>query len=147
MSSKRYLEDLAVGDTYVSGEYTVTYDDIIAFAQRYDPQPFHLSEAAAANSLFGGLAASGWHTAAISMRLLVDSLPLAGGLIGAGAEIVWPRPTRPGDTLRVRSEILQITPSHSKPDRAIVLMQSDTLNQNAEAVQRLTSKLVVFRRP
>ncbi|AZY49165.1 MaoC family dehydratase [Bordetella avium] len=147
MSSKRYLEDLAVGDTYVSGEYTVTHDDIIAFAQRYDPQPFHLSEAAAANSLFGGLAASGWHTAAISMRLLVDSLPLAGGLIGAGAEIVWPRPTRPGDTLRVRSEILQITPSHSKPDRAIVLMQSDTLNQNAEAVQRLTSKLVVFRRP
>lgn len=81
------------------------------------------------------------------MRLLVQSLPLAGGVIGAGGEISWPRPTRPGDVLRVRSEIVQIVPSRSKPDRAIVLLQSETLNQNAEVAQRFVSKLVVFRRP
>ncbi|AKQ55861.1 MaoC family dehydratase [Bordetella hinzii] len=147
MPAKRYLEDLAVGDSFISGEYTITRAEIIDFAQRYDPQPFHLSEEAARHSLFGGLAASGWHTAAVSMRLLVQSLPLAGGVIGAGGEISWPRPTRPGDVLRVRSEIVQIVPSRSKPDRAIVLLQSETLNQNAEVAQRFVSKLVVFRRP
>lgn len=147
MPAKRYLEDLAVGDSFISSEYTVTRTEIIDFAQRYDPQPFHLSEEAARHSLFGGLAASGWHTAAVSMRLLVQSLPLAGGVIGAGGEISWPRPTRPGDVLRVRSEIVQIVPSRSKPDRAIVLLQSETLNQNAEVAQRFVSKLVVFRRP
>lgn len=147
MPAKRYPEDLAVGDSFISGEYTITRAEIIDFAQRYDPQPFHLSEEAARHSLFGGLAASGWHTAAVSMRLLVQSLPLAGGVIGAGGEISWPRPTRPGDVLRVRSEIVQIVPSRSKPDRAIVLLQSETLNQNAEVAQRFVSKLVVFRRP
>ncbi|ANY16101.1 MaoC family dehydratase [Bordetella pseudohinzii] len=147
MPAKRYLDDLAVGDSFISGEYTITRAEIIDFAQRYDPQPFHLSEEAARQSLFGGLAASGWHTAAVSMRLLVQSLPLAGGVIGAGGEISWPRPTRPGDVLRVRSEIMQIMPSRSKPDRAIVLLQSETLNQNAEVAQRFVSKLVVFRRP
>ncbi len=147
MPAKRYLEDLAVGDSFISGEYTITRAEIVDFAQRYDPQPFHLSEEAARHSLFGGLAASGWHTAAVSMRLLVQSLPLAGGVIGAGGEISWPRPTRPGDVLRVRSEIVQIVPSRSKPDRAIVLLQSETLNQNAEVAQRFVSKLVVFRRP
>ncbi|MFU1983780.1 MaoC family dehydratase [Bordetella hinzii] len=147
MPAKRYLEDLAVGDSFISGEYTITRAEIIDFAQRYDPQPFHLSEEAARHSLFAGLAASGWHTAAVSMRLLVQSLPLAGGVIGAGGEISWPRPTRPGDVLRVRSEIVQIVPSRSKPDRAIVLLQSETLNQNAEVAQRFVSKLVVFRRP
>ncbi|MFU2052316.1 MaoC family dehydratase [Bordetella hinzii] len=147
MPAKRYLEDLAVGDSFISGEYTITRAEIIDFAQRYDPQPFHLSEEAARHSLFGGLAASGWHTAAVSMRLLVQSLPLAGGVIGAGGEISWPRPPRPGDVLRVRSEIVQIVPSRSKPDRAIVLLQSETLNQNAEVAQRFVSKLVVFRRP
>lgn len=147
MPAKRYLEDLAVGDSFISGEYTITRAEIIDFAQRYDPQPFHLSEEAARHSLFGGLAASGWHTAAVSMRLLVQSLPLAGGVIGAGGEISWPRPTRPGDVLRVRSEIVQIVPSRSKPDRAIVLLQSETLNKNAEVAQRFVSKLVVFRRP
>lgn len=146
-ASKRYLEDLAVGDTFTSGEYTMTREEIIDYASRYDPQPFHLDDAAARRSLFGALAASGWHTAAVSMRLMVQSLPLAGGVVGAGGEIAWPRPTRPGDVLHVQSEIMQIMPSRSKPDRAIVLMQNETLNQNGEVAQRFTAKLVVFRRP
>jgi len=112
----------------------------------YDPQPFHLDEDAARHSLFQGLAASGWHTVAITMRLLVDSMPLADGVIGAGAEISWARPTRPGDALHVKSTILSITPSRSKPDRGIVLVESVTFNQDGDEVQKLTSKVVSFRR-
>jgi acyl dehydratase len=146
MMEKYYLEDLTVGQRFTSPSLTVTEDEIKTFAAQYDPQPFHLDDAAARKTLFGGLAASGWHTAAMTMRLLVDGAPLAGGIIGGGGEITWPRPTRPGDTLHVESTVVEITPSKSKPDRGMVLMRSETKNQNGEAVQISTMKLVVPRR-
>ncbi len=142
-----YLEDLEVGQRFESATRVVTVDEIKAFALEFDPQPFHLDEAAAANTLLGGLAASGWHTAALTMRLLVDSSRVAGGVIGAGGEIKWPRPTRPGDELQVFSEVMEITPSRSKPDRGIVIMKSETRNQRGEAVQVLISKMIVPRKP
>ncbi|MDR2165585.1 MAG: MaoC family dehydratase [Zoogloeaceae bacterium] len=142
-----YLENVAVGDRYSSREYPLDTAQIKGFARNFDPQPFHLDEVAAGESFFGGLAASGWHTAAITMRLMVESVPFAGGLIGAGVELSWPRPTRPGDALRVVSEITAIAPSRSKPDRGIVTLQSDTFNQRGEPVQRLVSRLLLFRRP
>ena len=116
------------------------------YAREFDPQPFHLDEEAARKSLFGGLAASGWHTASLTMRLIVESVPLAGGVIGSGGELSWPRPTKPGDTLRVVTEVLEITPSRSRPDRGMITMRSTTLNQNDEAVQVFTPKVVVQRR-
>jgi acyl dehydratase len=143
-----FLDDLDVGRTFTSAAHEVDEAQIFAFARQFDPQPFHLDLEAARESLFGGLAASGWHTAAITMRLLVgNGAPFAGGLIGAGTEIRWPTPTRPGDVLRVESEILDINPSQSKPDRGIVTLRSQTLNQRDEVRQVLVSKLVVFRRP
>lgn len=141
-----YLEDLHVGQRFVSRSDPIDKDQIKAFAAQFDPQAFHLDEEAAKTSLFGGLAASGWHTAAITMRLLVESgPPIAGGIIGTGGEISWPRPTRPGDVLTVESEVLEITPSHSKPDRGMVTLRSETRNQRGEIVQMLTAKLVVQR--
>jgi acyl dehydratase len=117
------------------------------FASEFDPQPFHLDEAAAETSIFKGLSASGWHTAAVAMRLLVTGgLPFANGLVGLGGEIAWPRPTRPGDILHVESEIVEITPSRSKPHQGIVTIRSTMLNQNGEAVCLLTVKLLVFKR-
>jgi acyl dehydratase len=117
------------------------------FAAQFDPQPFHLDEDAARASLFGGLAASGWHTAAATMRMLVESGPqFANGMIGLGGEIAWPRPTRPGDRLRVEGEVLEVRPSRSKPDQGIILMRLTTLNQNGEAVQVFTVKVLAFRR-
>ncbi|MBW0000490.1 MAG: MaoC family dehydratase [Verrucomicrobia bacterium] len=145
-TEKLFLDDLAVGDEFTSEEYTVDAPQIREFAQQFDPQPFHLDEDAARETFFEGLAASGWHTAAITMRLLVRSVPMAGGLIGAGGEITWPRPTRPGDVLRVVSKVVKISPSTSRPDRGIVTVQSDTLNQRGELCQRLVAKLLVFRR-
>lgn len=143
-----HLEDLQIGQTYVSDTYVLTKDDIITFACQFDPQPFHIDEEAAKSTMFGGLAASGWHTAAITMRLLLQGGPnIAGGLIGAGNDISWPRPTRPGDTLNVVSEILTITPSRSRHDRGMVTMRSETRNQRGEPVQIMLSKLVVPRRP
>ncbi|HLG88404.1 MAG TPA: MaoC family dehydratase [Alphaproteobacteria bacterium] len=143
-----YLDDLRIGQRSGSGTYEVTEAEIKSFAARYDPQPFHLDDEAARGTLFGGLAASGWHTAAITMRLLVEGgLPLAAGVIGAGGEITWPRPTRPGDRLHVESEVVEIAPSRSRPDRGMVTVRSETLNQRAEVVQVLTAKLVVPKRP
>lgn len=148
MSDKLYLEDLHVGQRFESGKHLMTAEAIKRFAADFDPQPFHLDEAAAAGSLFDGLAASGWHTAGVTMRLLVQGgAPIANGVIGAGGEIQWPRPTRPGDELQVVSEVLEITPSRSKPDRGIAVVRSETRNQRGEVVQVLISKLVVPRRP
>jgi acyl dehydratase len=147
MDDGLYLEDLHVGQRFTSATHVVTAEQIKAFAAQFDPQPFHLDEAAAANTLLGGLAASGWHTAALTMRLLVDSSTIAGGVIGAGVEIAWPRPTLPGDELQVFSEVVEITPSRAKPDRGIVVLKSETRNQRGEAVQILTSRLIVPRRP
>ena len=115
------------------------------FAAEFDPQPFHLDEEAAKASMFGSLAASGWHTMAITMRLLVESIPLADGVIGASTEVAWPRPTRPGMALQVFGEVVDIKPSRSKPDMAIVTMRSETRDQNGEVVQVFTAKMPVFR--
>jgi acyl dehydratase len=142
-----YLEDLHVGQRFTSGLYRMDEDRIKAFAAEFDPQPFHLDEAAAQRSIFRGLAASGWHTAAATMRLLVTGgLPLASGLVGLTAEIAWPKPTRSGDTLRVDSEILDILPSRSKPNQGVVTVRCITVNQNGDQVQVLTTKILAFRR-
>ncbi|WP_424192445.1 MaoC family dehydratase [Ampullimonas aquatilis] len=145
---KLYLDDLSVGMRYHSAEYAMDKAAIVSFAEQFDPQPFHLNEAAAQASFFDGLAASGWHTAAITMRLLVTSgMPLADGLIGAGGEISWPQPTRPDDILHVESEIVAITPSRSKPNQGMVTVRSETLNQDHQIKQLMIAKLLVFRRP
>jgi acyl dehydratase len=142
-----YLEDLHVGQRFTSGTLTIDAAQIKAFAAQFDPQPFHLDDAAAQGTLFGGLAASGWHTAAITMRLLVGTgLPLMGGIIGSGGEVSWPKPTRPGDVLRVVSEVEEIVPSRSRPERGMVRVRSETRNQRDEVVQVLIAKLVVPRR-
>ena len=143
---KLYLDDLHVGQAFTSAVHVLDEDQIKAFARQFDPQPFHLDDESARHTIFAGLAASGWHTAAITMKLLVESVPLAGGIIGGGSEIAWPKPARPGDALRVESKVAEITPSRSRPDRGMVVMRSETLNQNGEAVQVLTAKLVVTRR-
>jgi len=143
-----YLEDLRVGQRFASGAYVMEAPRIKAFAAEFDPQPFHIDESAAEATVFKGLAASGWHTAAVAMRLLVTGgLPFANGLVGLGGEIAWPRPTRPGDILHVESEIVEITPSRSKPHQGIVTVRSTMFNQNGEAVYLLTAKLLVLRRP
>jgi acyl dehydratase len=144
--NRLYLEDLYVGQRFASGPHSLDADQIQKFAAEFDPQPFHLSEEGAAGTLFGSLAASGWHTAALTMRLIVDSVPLADGLIGAELQLAWPKPTRPGMTLQVFSEILDILPSRSKPNMAIVTMRSDARDQDGETVQRLTVKMPVFNR-
>jgi len=142
-----FLDDLAVGQRFSSGSHTIDEAQIKAFAAQFDPQPFHLDGQAAKATLFGALAASGWHTAAITMKLLVESgLPLSGGIIGSGGEIGWPKPTRPGDTLNVSSEIEEVTPSRSRPDRGVIRVRSETRNQHGEVVQLLVAKLVVPRR-
>ncbi|WP_437880620.1 MaoC family dehydratase [Pseudomonas sp. LRF_L74] len=141
-----YLEDLSPGDVFISGGYPMEEEAILAFARAFDPQPFHLDAVAARQTFFQGLAASGWHTAAITMRLLVESVPIANGIIGAGSEIAWPRATRPGDVLRVVSTVKDIQPSKSRPDRGVVVIESLTLNQDDEVCQRATSRTLVFRR-
>jgi len=146
-SGPLFLEDLSVGQRFVSGTYELTADEIKAFAAKYDPQPFHLDEEAARTTFFGGLAASGWHTAAITMRLMVGSgIRIEGGLIGAGVEMSWPRPTRPGDVLQVETEILELVPSRSRPDRGIAIVRNVTRNQKGEIVQDLKARMIVPRR-
>lgn len=145
----QYIEDLAPGQKYGSGRLPVELDRIKSFAAEFDPQPFHLDEAAARDTLFRGLAASGWHTAALTMRLLVDGeLRPAGGIIGAGfEELRWPKPVRPGDELRVESEILEVRTSKSRPDQGIVKVRITTFNQHDESVQASVVNLVVQCRP
>ena len=142
-----YFDDLRVGQRFETGTHTVTEEAIKAFAAAFDPQPFHLDDTLARSGMFGGLAASGWHTAAITMRLMVDLGVPAGGLIGAGGEISWPRPTRPGDTLHVVSEVLEVVPSRSRNDRGTVVIRNETRNERDEVVQLFTAKLIAFRRP
>ena len=145
--NRLYLDDLQVGQRFTSGTHVVDEAEIKAFAQKFDPQPFHLDNEAARHTLFAGLAGSGWHTAAITMRLLVDAgLPLAGGIIGAGGTLEWPKPTRPGDTLQVESEVLEITPSRSRPDRGTATVRSLTRNQHGDVVLSWTAKVIVPRR-
>jgi acyl dehydratase len=145
---KLYFEDLAVGRRFMTSAVTVDADAIKVFAASFDPQPFHLDEAAAGNSFFGGLVASGWHTASLTMRLLVTSgLPIAGGVIGAGGEVQWPRAVMPGDELHAVCEVIAAKPSASRPERGMVTVRTETLNQRGEVVQVMTARLVVPRRP
>lgn len=145
--SGMYLEDFTVGDRFSGGAIAVTTETIKAFAREYDPQSFHTDEEAAKGTFFRGLAASGWHTAAMTMRLLTEFGPhVAGGLIGGSCEVAWPQPTRAGDVLHVECEILSMTPSRSRPERGMVLMRSETKNQHGEVLQILTARLVVPRR-
>ncbi len=145
----RYLEDFAVGQTFGSGRLRLTEGRIKSFASEFDPQPFHLDEEAARGTIFRGLAASGWHTAAVTMRLLVESeLKPVCGVIGAGfEELRWPRPVRPGDELRVESEVLDVRPSQSRPDQGLIKVRTTTLNQDGQVVQVFTGNLLVPRRP
>ena len=144
----KYFEDVAVGDVMRFGRYAVTKEEIVEYARQFDPQPFHLDETAAKASLFGGLAASGWHTASLTMRLLVEGgAPIAGGIIGAGTdELRWLRPVRPGDRLRVESEVLEVAPSRSRPEQGRMRLRSTTFNQNDEPVMVFIANLIVPRR-
>ncbi len=148
MTALLYLDDLAAGMTFTSGPVTVTAGEIKAFAAQFDPQPFHLDDEAAAASFFGGLAASGWHTASLGMRLLVMGGPrLAAGYIGAGCELSWTKPVYAGDSLSLRGEIVEVRPSRSRPDRGIAIVRSEIFNQRGELVQKLLSRIMVPRRP
>lgn len=142
-----YLEDFSVGQIFRSGKLRVDEEQIRRFASEFDPQPFHLDEMAALHTIFRGLAASGWHTAALTMRLLVESeFKPAGGIIGAGFdELRWPRPVRAGDELRVESEVLEVRPSNSRPEQGMIKVRTTTLNGNDEAVQISIGNLVVRR--
>jgi len=144
--NKLLLDDLTVGQKFHSGTYTITADQIKTFAGEFDPQPAHLDEEEAKETFFGELVASGWHTAAISMRLLVGSVPIEGGLVGAGGDISWLRPTRPGDILQLETEIIDIRPSRSRPDRGQVKVRSLTRNQQGKTLQIMSSLIVVPRR-
>ena len=145
---ERYLEDFTVGQIYRSGRVQVGADDIKRFAAEFDPQPFHLDAEVARATMFGGLAASGWHTAALTMKLLVksDFKPVR-GMVGAGFEGRWPRPVRPGDELRVEAEVLNVRPSKSNLTRGVITVRVTTLNQDANVVQLSRFDLIVPRRP
>lgn len=138
-----------MGQVFNSGRLRVDSRAIIAFAEQFDPQPYHLDEEMARRSPFGRLVASGWHTAALTMRLLVDGeFRPAGGIIGIGFdELSWPRPVYPGDELRTRSEVLEVRPSRSRSDRGLIRLRTTTLNQNDQAVQVYVGSLIVPRRP
>lgn len=147
--TQHFLEDFVAGQTYGTGRLRVDEGRVKSFAAEFDPQPFHLDGSAARSTIFGGLAASGWHTAAMTMRLLVDGdLKPAGGIIGMGFEdFRWPKPVYPGDELHVESEILEVRPSKSRPNQGLVKVRNTTRNQNGEAVQISTGTLLVPRRP
>jgi acyl dehydratase len=147
-SKIQYLEDFAVGQIYNTGRLKIDAKQIKAFARQFDPQPFHLDEEAAKNSVFRGLAASGWHTAALTMRLMADGeFKPAGGIIGVGFdELSWQRPVRPGDELYAKSEILEVRPSKSRNDRGLIRVRTTTYNQNDETVQSFIGNLIVPRR-
>ena len=145
----RYFEDLRPGDKFNTAEYEMTAAEIIQFGRQYDPQPFHLDPAAARATLFGELVASGWHTAAVSMRLMVlGEMKLDGGVIGQAMEAMrWPRPVKPGDRLHVVTEVEELRPAPSRPDRGLLKLHCRTFNQLGKVVQDMTATLLIARRP
>lgn len=148
--TERYFEDFAVGQQQkASGRVRVEKEDIIAFASKYDPQPFHLDEEAARKSIFGRLVASGWHTAAMTMSLIAQSENrAAGGTVGLGFDdLRWPIPVYPGDVLRIESEVLEVRTSKSRPDRGVIKTRTRTFNQHDQVVQEVISNAMVPRRP
>ena len=145
--SERYFDDLTQGDRFKSATYEVTEEQIISFAREFDPQPFHLDSVVARQTMFKGLIASGWHTAAITMRLFVQTLNFAEGAIGLGVdELRWPNAVRPGDALRVETEIVDLRVSRSKPSHGIVRLRNVTVNQRGEIVQTMSASALVLRR-
>ncbi|MBL8653549.1 MAG: MaoC family dehydratase [Alphaproteobacteria bacterium] len=147
MIDGRRFEDIAVGQVFEHGEIAVTEESVIAFARQFDPQIFHLDAEAAKDTFFAGLAASGWHTAAMTMRLIVESgLQLAGGIIGAGGSLTWPKPTRPGDVLSIRIEVLELRASRTRPERGTLKARVTTRNQHGDELQIMTCDLLVWRR-
>jgi acyl dehydratase len=144
MAAPLFLEDLSVGRRFAAGPVPVTVEDVLAFAARFDPQPFHTDPATAAHPVLGGHSASGWHTAALTMRLNVEALPLAWGVVGGGVEhLAWLRPVRPGDALRLEAEVLEVGRSRSKPGQGWARFRLTTLNQRGEPVQEMTTRLIV----
>ncbi len=142
-----YFEDFEIGQEYVSDTYEMNKEEIIEFAKQFDPQFFHIDEEDAKNSFFGALAASGWHTASISMRLSVQAeKKFAGGMIGASVELSWPTPTRPGHILQVYTKVIDIKPINSRPKHGFVIMQSETRNQFGEVLQRQKTHVLVERK-
>jgi acyl dehydratase len=145
--SERYFEDLKAGDRFKSGTYKVTEEGIVSFAREFDPQSFHLDSAAAQQSMFKGLIASGWHTAAITMRLFVQTLNFTEGAIGLGVdELRWPNPVRPNDVLQVETEIVDLRESQSKPNHGIIRLRNVTSNQRGEIVQTMLASALVPKR-
>ena len=145
--SERYFDDLTQGDRFKSATYEVTEEQIISFAREFDPQPFHLDSVVADQTMFKGLIASGWHTAAITMRLFVQTLNFAEGAIGLGVdELRWPNAVRPGDALQVETEIVDLRVSRSKPSHGIVRLRNVTVNQRGEIVQTMSASALVLRR-
>ncbi|MBW8269903.1 MaoC family dehydratase [Caldovatus aquaticus] len=138
-----FLEDLSVGRRFAAGPVRVSPEEVLAYAARFDPQPFHTDPATAGHPVLGGHSASGWHTASLTMRMVTEALPLAWGVVGGGGEIAWPRPVRPGDTLRVEAEVLETGRSRSRPDRGWARLRVTTLNQRDEPVQVLVTRLIV----
>ncbi len=142
-----YLEDLNIGDRFKSREYEMTLDEVKTFAQQFDPQVFHTDEEKAkAHPIFQGLAASGWHTSAITMRLWTECFPIAHGLIGSESSLRWPKPTRVGDRVHVDVEIVAINPSKTKHDRGLVSYVTQAKNQFDDVLLISTTKIVVFKR-
>ena len=147
-SSGLYLDDFAPGQIYTARPIPISADAIKAYARQFDPQPFHTDEALARATFFRGLAASGWHTASLTMSLVVQALPIAGGVIGGGVdELRWPTPLRPGDELRLEGEIMEVRPSRTKPGQGLMRVRTTTLNREGQAVQTMIANLVVPRRP
>lgn len=145
----KYLEDFAVGQVMEFPPRTVSEDEIIAFARDYDPQPFHLDKEAARQSLFGGLCASGWHTAGIMMRMLVDNMIGKYASMGSPGvdQLRWVKPVFPGDTLHLRGEVVDVKPSRSKPDRGVITSRYEMKNQKGETVLTMQAKGMYARRP
>ena len=148
-SPERYFEDYEIGQKFDMGSAAVDAAEIREFARRYDPQPFHVDETAAAKSVFKGMTASGWFTTALTMRLIVESgVMRATGVIGIGIdELRWPRPVRPGDVLRTTGEVVDVKPSTSGQPRGIVSVRLTTVNQDGQTVLSEIARLVVARRP
>lgn len=146
----QYFEDLSVGQTFAAGPIVMERDRIVEFGREFDPQAQHLGEQEAAASMFGSLVASGWHTAAVTMRLMIDgaSPDLTGGAMGAGIETIsWPTPVRPGDALSATSEIVELRVSRSRPDRGIMKLRTVTTRQDGDVVQVVTGIIMVPCRP
>lgn len=141
-----FLEDLYVGQRFASRTQAFDERAIVDFANQFDPQPFHNDPEAAKHTPFKGLVASGWLTASLSARLVLEALPFAGGMIGGGGSVKWLRPVRPGDEIHVEGSIVEIRASRSKPDRGVVTLNIDTINQSGELVQNMQAEVFAFRR-